>query len=241
MLSGCPHSPLIGVTPAEAAVATDAVNTAYHGIHRRAEVKASETVFLFGLGGLGLNALQIVLEIGARVIVCEVRQELLDEAIALGVPEEDVVPLGADLVNFVSQKGLHIDTVLDFVGTHQTFRDAQYIGKFVFDYPDIHNDIEYCTHCGLTHTSFPVRRGGKLLCIGSIDSENTILMKLGTRKRLSYIFSYGGQVQDLREVLDLISRNVISPRVQERRFEDFPQIVTDLVAGKIKGRVALVH
>jgi propanol-preferring alcohol dehydrogenase len=66
-------------------------------------------------------------------------------------------------------------------------------------------------------------------------------MKLGTRKRLSYIFSYGGQVQDLRAVLDLISRKVISPRVQERRFQDFPQIVNDLVAGKIKGRIALVH
>jgi propanol-preferring alcohol dehydrogenase len=126
---------MTGVTPAEAAVATDAVNTAYHGIHRRAEVKAFETVFLFGLGGLGLNALQIVLNIGARVIVCEVRQELLDEAKALGVPEEDIVPLGADPVNFVGQKGLHIDTVLDFVGTHQTFRDAQHIGESISTVP----------------------------------------------------------------------------------------------------------
>jgi propanol-preferring alcohol dehydrogenase len=118
-----------GVTPAEAAVATDAVNTAYHAINRRGEVKPSETCFLFGLGGLGFNALQIVLNIGARVIVCDVRQECLDEAKAFGVPEQDIVPIGKSPVEFVQEHGLYIDTVLDFAGTHQTFRDAQHIGQ----------------------------------------------------------------------------------------------------------------
>jgi propanol-preferring alcohol dehydrogenase len=86
-----------------------------------------------------------------------------------------------------------------------------------------------------------VRRGGKLLCIGSLDTENVLHMKIGTRKRLSYIFSYGGQVQDLKQVLDLIAKNVIRPQVQARKFADFPAIIKDLVAGKVKGRVALVH
>lgn len=112
-----------------AAVATDGVQTAYHAIVRRAEVKKHETVFLFGLGGLGWNALQVVRHIGARVIVSDVRQSRLDEAIKLGVPEEDVVPIGKDIPEFVEQRGLHIDTTLDFVGVHQTFQDAQQIGK----------------------------------------------------------------------------------------------------------------
>lgn len=118
-----------GVTPAEAAVATDAVNTAYHAIHRRGEVKASETVFLFGLGGLGFNALQVVLAIGARIIVCDIRQERLDEARSIGVPEQDIVPIGKPPQDFVEERGVPIDTVLDFVGTHQTFEDAQHIGE----------------------------------------------------------------------------------------------------------------
>ncbi len=117
-----------GVTPAEAAVATDAVNTAYHAIHRRGEVKASETVFLFGLGGLGFNALQIIHNIGARVIVSDIKQQRLDEAIKLGIPEADIVPVGKSPVEFVTERGLLIDTVADFVGTHQTFDDAQNIG-----------------------------------------------------------------------------------------------------------------
>jgi propanol-preferring alcohol dehydrogenase len=74
-----------------------------------------------------------------------------------------------------------------------------------------------------------------------MDSENTILMKIGTRKRLSFIFSYGGQVQDLRAVLDLIAKQVIRPQVVEGKFEDFPKLLKDLVAGKVKSRVALVH
>lgn len=113
-----------------AAVTTDAVKTSYHAIVRRAEVKPQETVFLFGLGGLGFNALQIILHIGARVIVSDIRPQLLDEAARFGVPREDLVPAGASVRDFVREKGLmgRIDTTLDFVGKHQTCQDAQHIG-----------------------------------------------------------------------------------------------------------------
>ncbi|KAG7061977.1 4-coumarate-CoA ligase [Colletotrichum scovillei] len=213
-IRGLAHVPQ-GVSPAEAAVATDAVTTAYHAVHRRGEVKADETVFLFGLGGLGFNALQIVLNIGARVIVSDIRESLLDEAAAIGVPRADLVSPGKKVQEFVIEQGLtgKIDTVLDFVGTHQTFEDAQQI----------------------------VRRGGKLLCIGSLDTENTIHMKIGTRKRLSYIFSYGGQVKDLREVLQLIAKGKIRPRVETAKLSDFPDVLDRLERGEIKARVALMH
>ncbi|KAG5757934.1 hypothetical protein H9Q72_013926 [Fusarium xylarioides] len=188
-----------GVSPAEAAVATDAVNTAFHAITRRGEVKKHETVFLFGLGGL----------------VSDIRQELLDEAKALGIPEKDIVPTGKPPQDFIKENGLEgkIDTVLDFVGTHQTFEDAQHI----------------------------VRRGGKLLCIGSLETENTIHMKIGTRKRLSFIFSYGGQVRDLEKVLELIASGHITPRVETRKLPDFEEVLEALGEGKIKARVALLH
>lgn len=125
-----------GVSPAEAAVATDAVATAYHAIHRRGQVKSTETVFLFGLGGLGFNALQVMLSIGARVLVSDLRGDLLREAAALGVRTEDIAPVGQSVQGFVEARGLHgkIDTVLDFVGRHQTFEDAQQIGKILLEY-----------------------------------------------------------------------------------------------------------
>lgn len=221
-----------GVTPAQAAVATDAVTTAYHAIHRRGEVKSSETVFLFGLGGLGFNALQIVHAIGARIIVSDIREERLQEAKALGIPEKDIVPVGKLPQEFVAENGLSgkIDTVLDFVGAHQTFEDAQHIGQY-----------SPFMLVGFLTFRLSVRRGGKLLCIGSLETENTIHMKIGTRKRLSFIFSYGGQVRDLKLVLNLIANKVIQPQVETRTLKDFPTALQDLGDGNVKGRVALLH
>lgn len=73
------------------------------------------------------------------------------------------------------------------------------------------------------------------MCIGSLDTENTIHMKTGTRKRLSYIFSYGGQVKDLEEVLALIAARKIEPQVRTKTLKDFPAVIKDLCDGKVKG------
>jgi len=58
---------------------------------------------------------------------------------------------------------------------------------------------------------------------------------------LSYIFSYGGQVEDLKEVLDLIAKGVIRPQVQPGKLEDFPTVLKDLEDGKVEARVALLQ
>ena len=74
-----------------------------------------------------------------------------------------------------------------------------------------------------------------------MDQQNTVHMKIGTRKRLSFIFSYGGQVSDLEEVLQLVARGAIKPRVEHGTLENFPTVLKDLVAGKVKGRIALIQ
>ncbi|BCS18609.1 uncharacterized protein APUU_11437S [Aspergillus puulaauensis] len=143
-------------------VATDAVKTSYHAATRRAKVKPGQVAFLFDLGGLGFNALQIVLYRGARVIASDVRAELLDQGAQFGVPREDIVPAGKSVCDFVRERRLQgrIDTTLDFVGMHQTFQDAQHI----------------------------IRRGGKLLCVGTLDEQNRVDMKIGIQKRLKIVF-----------------------------------------------------
>jgi hypothetical protein len=119
----------IGITPAQAAVATDAVITAYHAVKRTGAVKSTDTVVIFGLGGLGFNALQIVLAIGSRVIVIDKREEVLADAVNFGVPKQDVVPVGKDPVEFVQEHNLVVDVVIDFVGTNDTFAASQQLGK----------------------------------------------------------------------------------------------------------------
>ncbi|KAK5220901.1 hypothetical protein LTR96_011127 [Exophiala xenobiotica] len=139
--------------------------------------------------------------------------QLLDGAIKIGVPPQDVVPLNSSIRDFVQERGLLMDTTLDFVGKHQTFQDAQNI----------------------------LRRGGKMLCVGTLDRENTIDMKIGVRKRRTILFTYGGQRRDLEEVLDLIASGVIEPQVENASLRDFPRLLKELCDGRIKARVALFH
>lgn len=80
-----------------------------------------------------------------------------------------------------------------------------------------------------------------MLCVGSIDSENTVQMHVGTRKRLTFLFTYGGQHGDLDDVLDLIARGVIEPQVETARLEDYPRVLKELVEGKIECRYALLQ
>lgn len=79
-----------------------------------------------------------------------------------------------------------------------------------------------------------------MVCIGTLALENTVHMKIGIRKRLSIIFSYGGQAEDLEDVLQLISKGDIHPQVQIGKLADFPQWLNDLCEGKVQARVALI-
>lgn len=225
-----------GVSPAEAAVATDAVATAWHAIVSRGEAKPNDIVFLFGLGGLGFNALQILLSIGCRVILSDIREDLLREAKELGVPGADVVPLGQPVQTFAAEKGLsgRIDTVFDFVGTNQTFEDSQQISRS--------RRVRTYINVGQRTDSFhAVRRGGKIVNVGTLGTENIVNMKVGIRKRLSFLFSYGSQVSDLQEVLGQISQGNIRPQVDAAAMEDFPDLIKNLVAGNVRSRVAIIH
>lgn len=65
-------------------------------------------------------------------------------------------------------------------------------------------------------------------------------MKIGIRKRLDIIFSYGGQTRDLKESLDLIASGVLNPIVADGKPEDLPKVMKALEEGKVQGRIALL-
>lgn len=80
-----------------------------------------------------------------------------------------------------------------------------------------------------------------MLCVGTLNHENTVHMKVGIRKRLSIIFSYGGQTRDLKDTLDLIAQGVLDPTVADGKIADFPHVLRELEAGRITGRIALLY
>ncbi|KAK6380126.1 hypothetical protein LTS17_005314 [Exophiala oligosperma] len=202
-----------GVSYAAGAVATDAVLTAYQAVVGRGKVKKGDTVLLFGLGGLGFNALQIMLSIGANVIVVDQRQEVLEEALKFGVKSENVVPVGTgNVAEWVNNKGLLVDTAIDFVGVSETFKAA-------LD---------------------AVRRAGTVVLVGLINPSISFSSLVPITKQLDVLGSYGGTSSDLEASLDLIAKGVITPQVETGHMKDFPQILDDLHNGKIKSRIVLV-
>ena len=206
-------APLPKGIPAEVgAVATDAVMTAYHAVVGTGELKKGETVLICGLGGLGFNAMQIALAKGARVMVTDVRKEVLDEALKFGIPEEDVVPHGQSVTDFVTSKDLLIDTVIDFVGVPDTFKTAQHAVRFA----------------------------GKIVLVGLLAAELTLYSFLCVRKQLQILCSYGGTMKDLTECLELIAEGVVKPQVVTGSLDDFDKVLQDLHAGKVKSRIALI-
>ena len=79
-----------------------------------------------------------------------------------------------------------------------------------------------------------------MLCVGTLNHENTVHMKVAIRKRLDIIFSYGGQTGDLKEALGLIAKGILNPMVADGKIEDFPEVMADLEVGKVQGRIALL-
>lgn len=116
-----------------AAVAPDAVLTAYHAVKAEAKVGPGMTIIIYGLGGLGLNAVQIAMHLGAkRILVVDRRKSAIDHAIKLGVAEADAFCLddGQKVEEYVASNGIDVDATIDFVSSDETFRSAQHAGRY---------------------------------------------------------------------------------------------------------------
>lgn len=109
-----------GVSAEVAAVATDAVLTPWHAFKTLANIRQGDTVLCIGLGGLGMNGMQIARALGAHVIASDMRESSLEMAGQLGADE---VFHSKELEQKL--KGRKIDVVGDFVGRESTFKQAQ--------------------------------------------------------------------------------------------------------------------
>ena len=126
------HVSVLGVSTPAAAIAADAVLTSYHAVKGLAKIQSNEIVLLYGLGGVGLNGLQVIMHLGPkRVIVVEKQQELLDEAVKLGVAAQDTFSPSDDkkVEDYIAAENIVVDTAIDFVGAEQTFSSAQLAGE----------------------------------------------------------------------------------------------------------------
>jgi D-arabinose 1-dehydrogenase-like Zn-dependent alcohol dehydrogenase len=98
--------------------------TALHAL-RKGRVKAGETVAVFGVGGLGLSAIQLAKAMGAvEVYAVDIQQDKLELA-----SEYDAIPIDASRVDAVEEirkltQGRGANVALEMIGLRKTMEQA---------------------------------------------------------------------------------------------------------------------
>jgi D-arabinose 1-dehydrogenase-like Zn-dependent alcohol dehydrogenase len=115
-----------GVPIEQAAVLADAVSTPYAALTSRAGLRAGEAVGLWGIGGLGVHAVQIARLVGAApVIALDPRRSARERALALGA-DVALDPTEGDVVERVREitGGRMLDVAVDLVGANAVLAQA---------------------------------------------------------------------------------------------------------------------
>ena len=99
--------------------------TAYRAVRVHGQVRAGESVVVFGCGGVGLSAVMISVAAGAEVVAVDVRADALDLAVGLGATARIQIPTGpvhsertAAAVREATRGGAHVG--IDALGSTQT-------------------------------------------------------------------------------------------------------------------------
>ena len=117
----------------QAAVLADAVSTPYAALTSRAGLRAGEAVGLWGIGGLGVHAVQVARLVGAAPILAfDPLPSARERALSLGA-DVALDPLDADVVARVREltDGRMLDVAVDLVGSNAVLAQAaSCLGRF---------------------------------------------------------------------------------------------------------------
>ncbi len=112
------------VSAAEAAIMMCSSATAFHAL-RKARMAAGDRVAVFGVGGLGMSALQLARAGGAaEVFAVDVDADKLKAAAAYGAQPIDATDGAADVQLRARTHGRGVDVALEFAGLPVTQRQA---------------------------------------------------------------------------------------------------------------------
>jgi alcohol dehydrogenase, propanol-preferring len=160
------------------AIITDAVATPFEAMADRAVLRAGETVAIFGVGGLGLHAVQISHLLGAqKIIVVDPREEQLERAAQMGadltIDPQETSPVEAIME---ATGGLGVDVAAEFIGLQETI--AQCVESVV--------------------------RGGRAVVVGlGPDPINIIPPTVFVRDGISLLGSYGFTKRGIEQLVNL--------------------------------------
>lgn len=194
----------------QGAISVDAVASMYHALTGRAQVRLGDKVVLLGIGGMGIQAIELARLCGASTLVTSRYDKRLDFAKKLGA---DVLvnttkqELAKEVMAFTSGKGA--DIVVDSIGGSGTMKQAL--------------DI--------------LRPDGKIIVIGLNEPEFTMPYMGVVMLEAQMIGSRAATKQDVIETIELIAADKLHPVVSHSYpLSDFKAGFDALEKGEIMGR-----
>lgn len=188
--------------------------TTYSAIRKFATDPASVPLVIFGAGGLGLMALQILRMLrAAPPVVVEIDPAKRDAALAAGAAAA-IDPQAPDAAKQIRKAaGGAVLSVLDLVGSDSTTAlGAKLLGA-----------------------------GGRMVVVGLLGGELRLPVPLLPLKSIAIEGSYVGSLAELRELVALVRENGAPELPLDRRpLAEAARALDDLRAGRVLGRVVLV-
>jgi propanol-preferring alcohol dehydrogenase len=190
-----------------AAICMDAVMTPWRALTVRAKVQPGESVVVVGVGGLGLNGVQVARAAGARVAAIDPLPAHRDEALRLG----------AELAVSPDQ----VDRVLDW---------SPGGADVVFEASGFREGLD-------TAAASVTPGGRLVCCGWRPDVEYGLQSRQLVLKEVSVIGSRAGNRSDARAALRALERGDIGPISMESvRLEDINLALARLKSGDVTGR-----
>ena len=202
------------ITFEHGAAIPDAVCTSLHAIQDQGGVKLNDFVVILGVGGLGMQAVQIARLSGARVIAVARDEKKLEYAKGLGA-EWTINGNDERLVEKIIEttQGRGADVVIDMVGTQQTFESS--------------------ANC--------IKKGGTIVIVGSGEPQIAFMVGQVMFKEIAIKGSLGMTKQTVLDAIDLCQSGKLTPAVTDRYpLEDINEAARNLSEGRIIGRSVLI-
>jgi 2-desacetyl-2-hydroxyethyl bacteriochlorophyllide A dehydrogenase len=198
----------------QGSIAVDAVASMYHALFVQAQARPGNKIILLGIGGMGIQAIEMSHLCGATVLVTSRSDKRLDFAKKLGA---DVLvnttkqDISTEAAKFTLGEGA--DIVIDSIGGSGTMKQA----------------IEL------------LRPGGKIMVIGLMEPEFSLPFMKMVMLEAEVIGSRTATKQDVIETLNLIAEKKLHPVVTNRYpLSDFRAGFEALEKGEIFGRGVLI-
>ena len=198
----------------EAAALTLAHLTAYRMLASRAQVQAGETLLIHGIGGgVALAALQLAVQMGARVVVTSSSADKLERARAMGAYATVNYGAADDLPRAIREAaGGEIDVVADTVGA-----------------------ATWPVNLAVT------RKGGRIVHVGiTAGAETAASIATIYSRQLSVLGSTLGSRQELAALLRLVEVAALAPVIDTTYpLAEGPAAMARMEAGEQFGKLVL--